>query len=66
MVQRKSSGETTMDDVKKSVDRLATIELIKAGATRAQIREVMGTINNQAFGKLYQAMKKASVEKDEE
>lgn len=66
MAKQKNSGEVTLDDVKKSVDRLAIIELIKAGATRSQVREVMGSINNQAFGKIHQAMKKASTEKDVE
>lgn len=66
MVKQKSNGETTLDDVKKAVDRLAIIELIKAGATRTQVREVMGSINNQAFGKIHQAMKKASTDNGDE
>lgn len=66
MVKQKSNGETTFDDVKKAVDRLAIIELVKAGATRTQVREVMGSINNQVFSKIHQAMKKVPVDKGDE
>ncbi len=66
MVKQKSNAEITLEDVKKAIDRLAIIELIKAGATRTQVREVMGSINNQAFGKIHQAMKKAPAEKGDE
>lgn len=66
MAKQKNNGETALDDIKKAVDRLAIIELIKAGATRTQVREAMGSINNQAFGKIHQAMKKAPAEKGDE
>lgn len=66
MSNQKSNEDTTLNDVKKSIDRLTTIELIRAGATRSQVRDVMGTINNQAFSKIHQAMKKAPSEKDGE
>jgi len=66
MAKQKNNNEVTLDDVKKSVDRLAIIELIKAGATRSQVREVMGSINNQVFGKIHQAMKKTPAEKEAE
>lgn len=66
MVNQKNSNETTLDDVKKAIDRLTIIELIKAGATRTQVREVMGSINNQAFGRLHQAMKRSTLENESE
>lgn len=66
MTSQKNNGETTLDDVKKAIDRLAIIELIRAGATRAQIRDVMGSINNQTFSKLHQAVKKSALEREGE
>lgn len=66
MVKQNNNGENTLDEVKKSIDRLAIIELVKAGATRSQVREVMGSLNNEAFGRIHQAMKKAPTEKDGE
>lgn len=66
MARQKNNGETTLDDVKKAVDRLAMIELVRAGATRAQVREVMGSISNETFSKINQALKKAPLEKGSE
>lgn len=65
MVKQKNNGEVTLDDVKKSVDRLAIIELVKAGATRDQVREAMGSLSNQTFTAIKQALKKVSPEREE-
>lgn len=64
MVKQKINNETTLEDVRKVVDRLAIIELIKAGATRSQVREAMGSISNETFSKINQALKKSTVDKE--
>jgi hypothetical protein len=66
MAKPKNNDEITLDDLKKSIDRLAIIELVKAGATRSQVRDIMGSINNQAFGRIHHAMKKATADKEGE
>jgi hypothetical protein len=44
-------------ELKKSIDLLVLIELCKSGATRDQIREVMGSVNNTNLAKVRAALK---------
>lgn len=55
MTNQTKNSEITLEDLKKSIDRLAIIELVKSGATREQIREVMGTVNNVQLSKIKKA-----------
>jgi hypothetical protein len=41
-----------IDELKSSVDLLALIELCKLGATRGDVREVFGTLDNNLFAKV--------------
>lgn len=45
-----------MEQVKKSIDRLALIELCKAGASNIQIREIFGKIDNNTMTKIRKAV----------
>jgi hypothetical protein len=47
-----------LTELKKSIDLLVLIELIKSGATRDQIRDVMGGIGNNTLAKVRAALKK--------
>jgi uncharacterized protein YerC len=58
MANHDKSSDITLEDVKKSIDRLTIIELVKSGATRDQIREVMGSINNIQLSKIKRAINK--------
>ena len=62
MAKQKNSSEATLDDVRKSIDRLALIELCKAGATTQQIRDVFGSIDNNLVSKIRKATKKGQGE----
>ena len=62
MAKQKNNTETNLDDIKKSIDRLALIELCKSGATTQQIREVFGSIDNNLVSKIRKATKKGSGE----
>jgi hypothetical protein len=57
MAKTDSDG-STLGELKRSVDLLVLIELCKSGATRDQIREVMGSINNTNLAKVRAALKK--------
>lgn len=50
--------DNTIEGLKKSIDLLVLIELCKGGATRDQIREVMGSINNTTLAKVRAALKR--------
>lgn len=52
------SDDNALSELKRSVDLLVLIELCKSGATRDQIREVMGSINNNTLAKVRAALKK--------
>ncbi|MCA9352490.1 hypothetical protein KC866_03860 [Patescibacteria group bacterium] len=39
-------------DLENKIDKLIMIELVKSGATRDQVREVLGTLNNNEFAKI--------------
>jgi len=41
-----------IDELKSSVDLLALIELCKLGASRGDVREVFGTLDNNLFAKV--------------
>jgi hypothetical protein len=41
-----------IDELKSSVDLLALIELCKLGASRDDVREVFGTLDNNLFAKV--------------
>jgi hypothetical protein len=41
-----------IDELKSSVDLLALIELCKFGASRGDVREVFGTLDNNLFAKV--------------
>lgn len=41
-----------LDTIKRAVDLLITIELAKAEATRKQVREVVGSLDNNTFAKI--------------
>lgn len=56
MANQKKNSEITLEDVKKSIDRLAIIELVKSGAKREQIREVMGSLDNNQLSKIKKAV----------
>ena len=56
MASQKKNSAVTLDDVKKSVDRLAIIELVKGGAKREQIRDVMGSLDNNQLTKIKKAI----------
>lgn len=62
MVKQKSNNEISLEDVKKSIDRLALIELCRAGATTQQIRDVFGSIDNNLVSKIRKATKKGQGE----
>lgn len=52
------NNEVGLEDVKKAIDRLALIELCKAGATTQQIRDVVGPVDNNLVSKIRKATKK--------
>lgn len=54
----KTDNDNPLIELKKSIDLLVVIELCKGGATREQIREVMGGINNNQLAKVRAALKK--------
>lgn len=56
MTNQKKSNSTTLEDVKKAIDRLTIIELVKSGAKREQIREVMGSLDNNQLSKIKKAL----------
>lgn len=53
------NDDNILGELKRSVDLLVLIELCKSGATRDQIREVMGSINNTTLAKVRAALKKS-------
>lgn len=59
MAQNNSSAQSELAEIKKSVDRLALIELCKGGATRDEIRDVMGKVDNNLLSKINKALKKS-------
>lgn len=59
MAQNNSSNQIDLTDVKKSIDRLALIELCKGGATYTEIRDVMGKVDNNFLSKINKALKKS-------
>lgn len=46
------SLEDKLDKLQNSSDTLILIELCKLGATRDQVREVLGSLNNNTFAKI--------------
>lgn len=66
MTKQKTSIESILEDVKKSIDRLAIIELIKSGATRTQVREVVGQMSNETFAAINKALKRKADNKEED
>lgn len=55
----KTDGDdNTLGELKRSINLLVLIELCKSGATRDQIREVMGSVNNTTLAKVRTALKK--------
>ena len=65
MASQKKASETSLDDIKKSIDRLTIIELVKVGAKRDQIREVMGAIDNNQLSRIKKAVvNKRNVEEE--
>jgi uncharacterized protein YerC len=56
MASQKKNSAVTLEEVKKSIDRLAIIELVKSGAKREQIREVMGSLDNDQLSKIKKAI----------
>ena len=44
-------------ELKKSIDLLILIELCKGGANRNQVREIMGTADNNLVAKVRSALK---------
>ncbi|HMR73197.1 MAG TPA: hypothetical protein PKD68_04290 [Candidatus Saccharibacteria bacterium] len=65
MAQNKPSVLVELNDVKKSIDRLAIIELCKSGAARTEIRDVMGGIDNNLLSKINKALKRSSRQLEE-
>jgi len=51
------NDNTTLAELKKSIDLLVLIELCKSRATRDQIRDVMGSINNTTLAKVRASLK---------
>jgi hypothetical protein len=41
-----------IENLKKSIDLLILIEICKAGATRNQAREIIGSLDNNIFSKV--------------
>lgn len=64
MVKPKVSSDTTLEDIKKALDRLTIIELIKSGATRTQVRGIVGSMSNETFAVINKALKKISIQKE--
>lgn len=64
MVKQKSSSDTTLEGIKKALDKLTIIELIKSGATRTQVRSIVGSMSNETFAAIYKALKKTSIQKE--
>lgn len=60
MAQNNPNAQIELADVKKSIDRLALIELCKSGATRTEIRNVMGKVDNNLLSKINKALKRSS------
>ncbi len=56
------NNEVRLEDVKKAIDRLALIEFCKAGATNQQIRDVVGSVDNNLVSKIRKATKKTAGE----
>lgn len=44
--------EKKLDVLKKAIDTLILLEVAKSGATREQVREVIGSLDNNAFSKV--------------
>ncbi len=65
MALSKPGVQAELADVKKSIDRLALIELCKSGATRAEIRDVMGGVDNNLLSKINKALKKSTQQLEE-
>lgn len=62
MASQKKNSVVTLEEVKKSIDRLTIIELVKSGAKREQIREVMGSLDNNQLSKIKKAVGAGQVE----
>jgi hypothetical protein len=39
-------------NLENKIEKMIIIELVKAGASRDQVREVLGTLNNNEFAKI--------------
>lgn len=59
-----TNNKNSIDEIKKSIDRLSIIELVKSGATRDQIRDIIGPISNNYLATVRKAIK--NKQKDEE
>jgi len=46
------------------LDRLTIIELIKSGATRTQVRGIVGSMSNETFAVINKALKKTPIQKE--
>ena len=58
MVNKKTEGiDAALEGVQKSINTLIIVELIKSGATRAEVREVLGSLNNLEYAKINKAIK---------
>lgn len=64
MVKQRVSSDAMLEDIKKALDRLAIIELIKSGATRDQVRNIIGSMSNGTFAAINKALKKTSTQKE--
>ena len=64
MVKQRVSSDAMLEDIKKALDRLAIIELIKSGATRTQVRGIVGSMSNETFAAINKALKKTSTQKE--
>lgn len=64
MAQNNPSHQIDLTDVRKSIDRLALIELCKSGATRTEIRDIMGGVDNNLLSKINKALKRSPQQGD--
>jgi hypothetical protein len=44
--------EKVLSSIKKTIDSLILIELCKSGATRDQVRQLLGGLDNNLFSKI--------------
>jgi len=57
-IKRKINNFMDTKNLENKIETLIIIELLKLGASRDQVREIIGSLNNERFAKINSVMSK--------